>query len=70
MLWGITDKKDLGKVRNHIHHNIYCANALNGAEDMGRVVALRQELDSFYTESQYGQGQVLSQQSFKLEVHR
>lgn len=37
---------------------------------MGSVVALRQELDSFYTESWYGQDQVLSEQSFKLEVHR
>lgn len=37
---------------------------------MGCVVALRQELDSFYPESQCGQGQVLSQQSVKLEVHR
>jgi hypothetical protein len=37
---------------------------------MGNIVALRQERDSFYPESQYGQGQVLSQSSVKLEVHR
>jgi len=51
--------RDLSKVRIHFRHLVCECPA--GGRGHGSVMALRQELDSFYTESRYGQSQILSQ---------